>query len=152
MDDEPNPLDNRRTNAPVPSHNAKTCGLKRVTRKSKLKRLRERYTTVMSPKSQPSSASVLVKKHNYNSSPLCYCTTELLSSCWRPPSIRKTRFPRTHQAELMPNLLGRYLFTISPDNFFLNFAFLIFTILFSFSLTWDHMEEKTSNDISSEIS
>ncbi len=33
---------------------------------------------------------------------------------------------------------------------FQNFAFLIFYDFFSFSLTWDNMGEKTSNDISSE--
>ena len=47
----------------------------------------------------------------------------------------------------MPNLVERYLFTISPDNvfffFFKNFAFVFFyDFFFSFSLTWDHMGEK----------
>ncbi len=32
-----------------------------------------------------------------------------------------------------------------------NFRFWIFAKVFSFSLTWDHMGEKTSNDILSEI-
>ena len=51
----------------------------------------------------------------------------------------------------MPNLVEMYLFNISLDHLFSVFQnFAIFDFFFSFSLTWDHMGEKTSSDILSE--
>ncbi len=54
----------------------------------------------------------------------------------------------------MQNLVEMYPFTLSPDHFiclcFKTLQFWSFAIFSSFSLTWDHMGEKTSNDISSE--
>ncbi len=76
------------------------------------------------------------------------CATAQRSYC--RPSVRKTRrFLKAHQADQCQIWKKKYLFTISPNQF-LNFAFLIFYEFYSFSLTYDHMEEKTSNDISYE--
>ena len=68
------------------------------------------------------------------STPLCYCTAELLSSCGRPSSVRPSPFSENPSDILMPNLVERYLFTISPDHFlfFKMLHFLFFTIFFLF--------------------
>ena len=75
--------------------------------------------------------------------------------CVRRPSGRCpwNPFSQNPSSRLMLNFGGKVPFhhISRPFLFFENVAFLICYDFFSFSLTWDHMGEKTSNDISSEI-
>ena len=83
------------------------------------------------------------------SSAFCYCTAEPLSSRGLPPVRRPSVKPIFAETAKRINAKfgGKlYLSTISPNIFFFNF----FLRFFSFSLTWDHMGVKISNDISFE--
>ena len=68
----------------------------------------------------------------------------------RPPVVCKTRFFSEPMKQINAKFGGKvpfhHIFRLS----FHNFACLIFCYFFPFLLTWDHMGETTSNDISSE--
>ncbi len=70
------------------------------------------------------------------SSALCYCTAELLSSRGRPSSVRcpSNPFSQNPLGRLLPNLMERYLFTISPDHFFFLVCFSKFSIFDFFTI------------------
>ncbi len=63
-------------------------------------------------------------------------------------------FPEKPRSELTPNFWESYLFTIYLDHiciFVCWYLFILFfMIFFSLSLTWDHMRQGISSDISSE--
>ncbi len=95
----------------------------------------------------------LIVKKTIFSSALCYCTAELLSSCGRPSSVKAVFSEPVMQINAKFGEKVPFHHISSPFFFFVfqNFGFLILYDFFSFLLTWDHMGEKTSNDISSEI-
>ncbi len=95
------------------------------------------------------------------SSALCYCTAELLSSRGRPLYFRRPSVIRRSSIDIVfsdttERINAKFLGNvpiISRGHFIFVFQYLkfwIFMLFFSFSLTYYHMGDKISNDISSE--